>query len=34
MPKLNVNGKPHQVHTEPEMPLLWVLRDLNRLGAG
>ncbi len=25
--KLNVNGKDHQVLTEPEMPLLWVLRD-------
>ena len=25
---LNVNGKTEQVDTEPEMPLLWVLRDL------
>ena len=25
---LNVNGKTQQVDTEPEMPLLWVLRDL------
>lgn len=25
--KLNVNGKPHEVDVEPEMPLLWVLRD-------
>lgn len=24
---LNVNGKSHQVGVEPEMPLLWVLRD-------
>ena len=27
MLKLNVNGKVHQVDVEPEMPLLWVLRD-------
>lgn len=34
MLKLNVNGKPHQVDVEPEMPLLWVLRDhLGLLGA-
>ena len=25
--KLTVNGKIHQVDVEPEMPLLWVLRD-------
>ena len=25
--ELTVNGKPHQVDVEPEMPLLWVLRD-------
>ena len=25
--KLTVNGKTHQVDLEPEMPLLWVLRD-------
>jgi len=25
--KLNVNGQDHQVDVEPEMPLLWVLRD-------
>lgn len=25
--KLTVNGKTHQVDVEPEMPLLWVLRD-------
>ena len=24
---LNVNGKLHQVDVEPDMPLLWVLRD-------
>ena len=34
MLKLNVNGKLHQVDVEPEMPLLWVLRDhLGLLGA-
>lgn len=25
--KLNVNGREHEVDVEPEMPLLWVLRD-------
>lgn len=25
--KLTVNGKPQEVDVEPEMPLLWVLRD-------
>ncbi len=25
--KLNVNGRDHEVNVEPEMPLLWVLRD-------
>lgn len=25
--KLTINGKPQEVATEPEMPLLWVLRD-------
>jgi isoquinoline 1-oxidoreductase alpha subunit len=25
--KLNVNGQDHEVDVEPEMPLLWVLRD-------
>lgn len=25
--KLNVNGHAHEVDVEPEMPLLWVLRD-------
>lgn len=34
MLKLNVNGKLRQVDVEPEMPLLWVLRDLSLLGAG
>ncbi len=34
MLKLNVNGKQHQVDVEPEMPLLWVLRDhLGLLGT-
>jgi aerobic-type carbon monoxide dehydrogenase small subunit (CoxS/CutS family) len=34
MLKLNVNGKVHQVDVEPEMPLLWVLRDhLGLLGT-
>jgi isoquinoline 1-oxidoreductase alpha subunit len=28
MLKLTVNGKPRQVDVEPEMPLLWVLRDV------
>jgi hypothetical protein len=27
MIKLDVNGKAHSVDVEPEMPLLWVLRD-------
>lgn len=27
MLKLNVNGRIHEVDVEPEMPLLWVLRD-------
>jgi isoquinoline 1-oxidoreductase alpha subunit len=27
MIKLTVNGRPRQVDVEPEMPLLWVLRD-------
>jgi isoquinoline 1-oxidoreductase alpha subunit len=25
--KFNVNGKPHEVDVEDDMPLLWVLRD-------
>ena len=34
MLKLNVNGKLHEVDVEPEMPLLWVLRDhMGLLGA-
>ena len=28
---LNVNGIPHSVEAESEMPLLWVLRDLLKL---
>lgn len=28
MIKLTVNGKPREVDVEPEMPLLWVLRDV------
>lgn len=28
MIKLTVNGKPRQADVEPEMPLLWVLRDV------
>jgi isoquinoline 1-oxidoreductase alpha subunit len=27
MIKLNVNGRIHEMDVEPEMPLLWVLRD-------
>ena len=26
--KLNVNGVDHQVEADPDMPLLWALRDL------
>ena len=26
--KLEINGKEHEVDADPEMPLLWVLRDL------
>ena len=34
MLKLNVNGRVREVDVEPEMPLLWVLRDhLNLTGA-
>ncbi len=34
MIKLNVNGRMHEVDVEPEMPLLWVLRDhLNLTGT-
>jgi isoquinoline 1-oxidoreductase alpha subunit len=29
--KLNVNGRDHEVDVEPEMPLLWVLRDELRI---
>ena len=28
MISLNVNGKPHSVDVEPDMPLLWVLREM------
>ena len=28
MIQLNINGRPHNVEVEPEMPLLWVLRDV------
>ena len=27
MAQINVNGKTHQVDVEPEMPLLWVIRE-------
>jgi isoquinoline 1-oxidoreductase subunit alpha len=27
MVSITVNGRPHQLDVEPEMPLLWVLRD-------
>jgi isoquinoline 1-oxidoreductase alpha subunit len=27
MIRLTVNGKPYEIDVEPEMPLLWVLRD-------
>ena len=30
---LNVNGKVHKVDVEPEMPLLWVLRDELKLAG-
>lgn len=28
MIQLDINGRPYQVDAEPEMPLLWVLRDV------
>ena len=31
MIKLTVNGVPHQVDVSPDMPLLWVLRDILEL---
>jgi isoquinoline 1-oxidoreductase alpha subunit len=31
--KLNVNGHAHDVDVEPEMPLLWVLRDVLNLAG-
>jgi aerobic-type carbon monoxide dehydrogenase small subunit (CoxS/CutS family) len=33
MIKLNVNGRPRDVDVEPEMPLLWVLRDELKLAG-
>jgi isoquinoline 1-oxidoreductase alpha subunit len=33
MIKLNVNGRVHPVDVEPEMPLLWVLRDELRMAG-
>ena len=27
MAKLNINGRVHDIHVEPEMPLLWVIRE-------
>ena len=33
MTKLNVNGHAHDVDVEPEMPLLWVLRDVLNLAG-
>ncbi|HEX3097813.1 MAG TPA: (2Fe-2S)-binding protein [Usitatibacter sp.] len=33
MTKLNVNGRVHTVDVEPEMPLLWVLRDELKLAG-
>jgi isoquinoline 1-oxidoreductase alpha subunit len=33
MTKLNVNGRDHEVDVEPEMPLLWVLRDELKLAG-
>ncbi len=32
--ELNINGKPTSVEADPDMPLLWVLRDtLNMTGT-
>lgn len=28
MIRLNVNGRPHELDADPDMPLLWALRDL------
>jgi isoquinoline 1-oxidoreductase subunit alpha len=33
MIKLDVNGKSHSIDVEPEMPLLWVLRDELKLAG-
>lgn len=30
---INVNGRAHDVDAEPDMPLLWVLRDLLRMNG-
>src|ERR1700741_5417543 len=27
MPRLTINGQPHEVDADPDTPLLWVLRD-------
>jgi isoquinoline 1-oxidoreductase subunit alpha len=27
MPRLTINGQPHEVDVDPDTPLLWVLRD-------
>lgn len=29
--RLSINGKPHDLDVEPEMPLLWVIRDVVNL---
>ena len=31
--KLNVNGRVHDVDVEPDMPLLWVLRDVLKMAG-
>ena len=31
MARLTINGRPHDVDVDPEMPLLWVLRDVLNL---
>ena len=33
MVKLNVNGRVHELDVEPEMPLLWALRDVMNLAG-
>jgi len=27
MPRLTINGQPHEIDVDPDTPLLWVLRD-------